>query len=167
MFVCVGSSPVLMITADSGIYDDALQMVMLLYVLLPQNMHQMAEFGGCQGKMNRQLLCRLVDGQPVGGPCSRTDKLKAALKLHLPQRSDAATANMQLLSHLLMHIQSTWGIKLDMQQGCGHEATSPSMQHSAAAVPSLDTKAISQQSCEAEQDIANGAEAIAATEASA
>ena len=61
-------------------------------------------------------MCSLIDGQPVGGPCSRADKLKAALQTHLPRSPDSVVAKNELLSRLLSCIQHTWGMDLGMQK---------------------------------------------------
>ena len=62
------------------------------------------------------FVCSLIDGQPVGGPCSKVDKLKAALQIHLPPSPDSSDANNELMSKLLKCIQGAWGMDLDMQK---------------------------------------------------
>lgn len=54
----------------------------------------------------------------MGAPCSRVDKLRAALQKHLPLSSDSSNANLNLLSRLLSCIQHSWGIDLGMQKSC-------------------------------------------------
>ena len=51
----------------------------------------------------------------MGGPCSRADKLKAALQIHLPHGPDSSNANMKMMSRLLECVQRTWGIDLGMR----------------------------------------------------
>lgn len=62
------------------------------------------------------FVCSLIDGQPVGGPCSKADKLKAALQIHLPPAPDSSDANNELMSKLLTYIQDAWGMDLGMQK---------------------------------------------------
>lgn len=52
----------------------------------------------------------------MGGPCSRVDKLKAALQIHLPCSPDDSAAKDELMSKLLTCIQQTWGMDLGMQK---------------------------------------------------
>lgn len=52
----------------------------------------------------------------MGGPCSKADKLKAALQIHLPPSPDSSDANNELMSKLLKCIQDAWGMDLGMQK---------------------------------------------------
>lgn len=52
----------------------------------------------------------------MGGPCSRADKLKAALQTHLPRSPDSSAAKDELMSKLLTCIQRAWGMDLGMQK---------------------------------------------------
>ena len=58
----------------------------------------------------------------MGGPCSKADKLKAALQTHLPPSPDGSAAKNELMSKLLTCIQHTWGMDLGMQKR--HESKS-------------------------------------------
>ena len=83
------------------------------------------------------LVCRLVDGQPVGGPCSRLDKMKASLLLHLPTSPDSDAANADLISSLTKQIQQMWaldlGLKNDASKSSPAQAVHQSVMHDAAA----------------------------------
>jgi len=60
----------------------------------------------------------------LGGPCSRLDKMRAALLLHLPSSPDSAAAVTDLILRLVIHIQTIWGLALGVQDGASND-TSP------------------------------------------
>lgn len=101
------------------------------------------------------MLCSLVNGQPEGGPCSRIDKLKAALQLHLPDQPDSAIPNTKFLSRLLMHVQNTWGINLGEQETSVEDASLQEAQQPEDAVkqqsPVHESNSASQQHCHESQ----------------
>lgn len=70
----------------------------------------------CYALMFWCFVCSLIDGQPVGGPCSKIDKLKAALQIHLPPSPDSSDADDELMSKLLTCIQDAWGMDIGMQK---------------------------------------------------
>ncbi len=79
-----------------------------------------------------ERFCRLVDGQPIGGPCSRLEKMKAALLLHLPKGSESTGPNADICSRLARHIQCTWGIALGLQSDAASETClQPALQREA------------------------------------
>lgn len=66
---------------------------------------------------------RLVDAQPMGGPCSRLDKMRAALLLHLPSSPDSATATTDLILRLVRQVRTIWGLALGVQDGASNDAS--------------------------------------------
>ena len=96
------------------------------------------------------VLCSLVNGKPMGGPCSRADKLKTALQKHLPPSSDSSNANMNLLSRLLSCIQSTWGIDLGMQRSCDSKSSHQELQQTVGAAE-LNDSVLANSTCNTEQ----------------
>lgn len=90
----------------------------------------------------------------MGGPCSRADKLKAALQIHLPHWPDSSNANMKMMSRLLECVQRTWGIDLGMQkrpdiqamiQGCSQEVVTAKQD-----TPVVDSSTFSSEPCHEE-----------------
>ena len=109
----------------------------MLCCAVPQTQLAVVLSGGPSG-----LLCRLVDGQPVGGPCNRLDKMKASLLLHLPSGPDSDAANADLISSLTWQIQQVWaldlGVKQDVPKSSPAQAAvqvHDSVMHDAADVP--------------------------------
>lgn len=90
------------------------------------------------GRMDLSSMWRpyasLIDGNPKGGPCSRADKLKAALQKHLPSSSDSSDGTMNLMSRLLSCIQNTWGTDLGMRKSCNVDSSHQEVQHVLTAV---------------------------------
>ena len=91
----------------------------------------------------------MVDGQPIGGPCSRADKLKAALRLHFPMEPENSNCVDALSSRLLLHVQDTWSIDLGLQQRFAESASSQDLQLENAA--SKDTVAYISHTADSEQ----------------
>ncbi len=59
----------------------------------------------------------------MGGPCSRLDKMKAALLLHLPSSPDSTAAVTDLLLRLVRHIQTIWGLALGVKDGASTDTS--------------------------------------------
>ncbi|KAL0041515.1 hypothetical protein WJX79_005896 [Trebouxia sp. C0005] len=66
---------------------------------------------------------RLLDALPLGGPCSRLDKMRAALLLHLPSSPDSAAAVTDLILRLVIHIQTIWGLALGVKDGASNDTS--------------------------------------------
>ena len=59
----------------------------------------------------------------MGGPCSRLDKMRAALLLHLPSSPDSATATTDLILRLVRQVRTIWGLALGVQDGASNDAS--------------------------------------------
>ena len=59
----------------------------------------------------------------MGGPCTRLDKMRAALLLHLPSSPDSAAAVTDLISRLVIHIQTIWGLALGVKDGASNNTS--------------------------------------------
>ncbi len=59
----------------------------------------------------------------MGGPCSRLDKMRAALLLHLPFTPNNAAAVTDLILRLVRHIQTSWGLALGVKAGASNDSS--------------------------------------------
>ena len=83
----------------------------------------------------------------MGGPCSRADKLKAALQIHLPRSPDSSAAKNELMSKLLTCIQQTWGMDLGMQKS--QLSPSDMLRALVEEVSTVDSSTVSVEPCHA------------------